>query len=126
MDDRAHFEILPIDLLRRGFYVGERLCVAPDEDDHEEQGDVLRAPGDRHAQIVKLNRVLPFLLCRRMFFARSAGKNRLTAKDAEDFEGRGETLTARSSMLRRWSCLIDAQVGAAEGGDLKVMRSVDD
>jgi hypothetical protein len=23
-------------------------------------------------------------------------------------------------------CLIDAQVGAAEGGDLKVMRSVDD
>jgi hypothetical protein len=61
MDDRAEFEILPIDLLRRGFYVRERLCGAPDEHDHEKQGDVLRAAGDRHAQNRNTQSRSPFL-----------------------------------------------------------------
>ena len=42
-------------------------------------------------------------------------------------EGRDQTLTARSSMLRFvGGCLIDAHVGAAKGGDVKVVSSVDD
>ena len=62
VNNRAHFQILPFDLLRRGFYIGEVLRVAAGGDNYqgsceiyqEEENDRWRSPSGRHAQIVAL------------------------------------------------------------------------
>jgi hypothetical protein len=59
MDDGAHFEILPFDLLRRGFDVRECLGMAPcghdqNEHDQDERDNFLPPRSDSHAQIVTL------------------------------------------------------------------------
>jgi len=85
MDDGAHLEILPFDLLRRGFYVGESLGAAPcecdqnehdqDKHEHSEPENVLRTRSDSHAQIVTLDR-FRFLRCRSRSFASAAANAR--------------------------------------------------